>query len=273
MEEPKTLVLNGETRLSNVLNAIPGALEYIVALNPHDFKRLRNPVARKYMSPRISLRRIAAMVQMPESKLLHDLAALGDGKVEVAEAELPASAPRRSPQEPPEWFKQTDPENIHWVDLMPIDQVLGDPFPVVSVAVKQLAPGKVLGIRHHWEPQPLYDIWEKMRLQWFSRQVGEDEWEIFVYKPTSVLPSFAPDILVELRHLPESEAVPRVLTMFEQLLPGQLLEVSGFTPQTEELLQRAFAKKYPQGFSWQPATTSAGKPVIHLKPVDKPEDK
>ncbi len=55
--------ISAETRLSQVLDAVPGALDYIVSLNAHDFGRLRNPVLRRYMSSRISLRRVAAMVK------------------------------------------------------------------------------------------------------------------------------------------------------------------------------------------------------------------
>lgn len=66
--------LSADTRLSLVLDVIPGAPDYIVSLNPHDFGRLRNPVLRRYMSPRISLRRVAAMVGLPETKIVEDLA-------------------------------------------------------------------------------------------------------------------------------------------------------------------------------------------------------
>ena len=71
--------LTAETRLAKALDTIPGALDYIVGLNPHDFSRLNNPILRKYMAPRITLGRIAAMVKMPEERLLHDLAALAEG--------------------------------------------------------------------------------------------------------------------------------------------------------------------------------------------------
>ena len=84
--------LSGETQLSHALDAIPGALDYIVSLNPHDFKRLRNPFMRRYMSPRIRLRRVAAMAGVPEERLLRELAALSSGTAEVV-AGGPAAAP------------------------------------------------------------------------------------------------------------------------------------------------------------------------------------
>ena len=39
--------------MSQVLEAIPGALGYVVGVNPHDFQRLRNPFVRRDLSPPI----------------------------------------------------------------------------------------------------------------------------------------------------------------------------------------------------------------------------
>jgi hypothetical protein len=33
----------------------------------------------------------------------------------------------------------------------------------------------VLGIRHRWEPQPLYDLWAKMNLDWYATKIGDEE--------------------------------------------------------------------------------------------------
>ena len=73
-------ILNGDLRLSQLLDAHPETLDYIVSLNPHDFQRLRNPVLRRYMAARISLARIALMVGRPEPLLLADLQAVIDGE-------------------------------------------------------------------------------------------------------------------------------------------------------------------------------------------------
>ncbi len=183
---PKPRVINGETHLNIVLDHIPGAVEYIVSLNPHDFARLRNPVMRKFMSPRISLRRVAAMAGIREDELLQGLAALG-GEVEVhTAAPLALSQPLDAPQSPitqPAWMADISDDHIGWVNLLPIDDAQDDPFPAVSVAVKEMAPGAVIGIRHRWQPQPLYDVWARMGIAWYARQVSDDEWRIYVFKP------------------------------------------------------------------------------------------
>ncbi len=182
----RELRISGETRLNIALDHIPGAVEYIVSLNPHDFARLNNPLMRKLMSPRISLRRVAAMAGISEAELLEHLAALGS--VAVVRTATPVGLttpliPPQSPTAPPAWMADVSDDRIQWVDLLPIDDTQGDPFAPVSIAVKEMAPSTVVGVRHRWQPQPFYDVWARMGIAWFARQVADDEWHIYVYKP------------------------------------------------------------------------------------------
>ncbi|MBF6614305.1 MAG: DUF2249 domain-containing protein [Chloroflexi bacterium] len=279
------LQITGETRLNRVLESIPGALDYIVSLNPHDFGRLRNPVMRKYMSPRISLRRVAAMARVEEVRLIRDLAALcieqGDRQTDRSDntsavldrdsAQLPSSSRSsqlpESPATPPPWMSGVDESYLHWVDLLPIDRVLGDPMLPVTVAVRRLQPGGTIGIRHKWEPQPLYDIWQKMGLEWFARKISPDEWHIFVHKPSHSPPwvPLAPSrsILVELRHIPENEVPARVLVAFEQLEPGESMEMwvePGELERAVSMLQERHAGE----FSWEMKETTEDREIISV---------
>ncbi|MBF6612938.1 MAG: hypothetical protein IVW55_07380 [Chloroflexi bacterium] len=282
-----TLQITGETRLNRVLDSIPGALDYIVSLNPHDFGRLRNPVMRRYMSPRISLRRVAAMARVEEERLIRDLARLrvgqgdeqGDEQADRGDKTLaflardsaqllssPRSAPLpQSSATPPPWMLGIDESCLHWVDLLPIDDVLGDPMLPVTVAVRHLQPGVTIGIRHKWEPQPLYDIWQKMGLEWFARKISPDEWHIFVHKPSHSPPwvPLAPSrsILVELRHIPENEVPARVLVAFEQLEPGESMEMwvePGGLERALSMLQERHAGE----FTWEMKETTGDRDVV-----------
>lgn len=183
-------IITGETRLNIALDNIPGAVDYIVSLNPHDFARLKNPMMRKLMSPRISLRRVAAMAAISEGELLEHLAALGGDVTVQTSKTISLAEPLTPPQSPaaqPSWLADISDDNIPWVDLLPVDDAQGDPFPLVSVAVKEMAASSVIGVRHRWQPQPFYDVWARMGIEWYARQVGDDEWHIYVFKP----PTFA----------------------------------------------------------------------------------
>jgi len=175
--------LNGDTKLSEALKASPDILEYVISLNPHDFERLRNPLLNKVMPTRISLRRLATMVGMSESEFVAKINALaGLENYPEAPATKVASLPL-SPKERPDWLNGVDLNQITWVDVTPIDAVLGDPMPPINIAVNTSQPGDVIGIKHMWEPQPLYDIWHARKLMFWSQQISPDLWHVFVFKP------------------------------------------------------------------------------------------
>ena len=111
--------IDGDTRLSQVLDSVPDSLDYIVGLNPHDFERLRNPVLRRDMASRISLRRVVGIASTPEETLVGQVRVLVGGNGAVG----------------------------------------GDPFPAISLAVRQL----------EWYAEP-----------------SADRWQIFVYRPADV---------------------------------------------------------------------------------------
>jgi hypothetical protein len=248
--------LTAETRLAKALDTIPGALDYVVALNPHDFGRLNNPIMRKYMAPRISLGRIAAMVGMTEERLLHDLAALGDETVQVGAPTAAAPKPQ-SPATPPPWLEAAEAAGLHHVDVLRIDDAAGDPLPPINMAIKRLAPGATLVIHHRWEPQPLYDVWTRMGLEWFARQESAEACQIFVHRPPNVLATGAEVTpTVDLRHLPPGERAPRLIAMFEQLRPGEALEVLAEPSEWLDTVRAAFEQAHGADADWQPAADS-----------------
>lgn len=169
------------TRLKEALALDPRVAEYVISLNPHDFERLRNPLMRRLMAPRITLSRVAAMAGVAQEELLERIAALGGVRIIAGHPEQPVP---RSPKEAPPWVAGVASEGTSTVDLLPLDEALdGDPLPPVMRAVKALAPGEVLLVKHRWEPQPFYDVWSRMGgLEWFAERVGDEEWRIWVHR-------------------------------------------------------------------------------------------
>lgn len=175
--------MNAKTRLSVALAAHPDVLEYIISLNPHDFERLRNPLMQKVMPARITLGRIAAMVGMPETELvnkIHEIAGVTDAvsSDEIEHEELP-----HVPKEKPAWMIDCNTNAIQWVDVTPLDAHLGDPMPPINIAVNTSKPGDIIGIKHMWEPQPLFDIWHARGFEFWTEQIDPDLWHVYVYHP------------------------------------------------------------------------------------------
>jgi hypothetical protein len=80
-------------------------------------------------------------------------------------------------------METVDENKIQWVDVLAGDEKLLDPMPPINIGVNSIKPGEVLGVKHKWEPQPLFDIWQARGFEFWSKQIGPDEWHIFVYKP------------------------------------------------------------------------------------------
>ena len=82
----------------------------------------------------------------------------------------------------PAWLSAIASNSVRTVNLLPADERLdSDPLPPVITAMRGLAPGEVLRIRHKWEPQPFYDLWRRMGgFTWWAEQRGPDEWWIWV---------------------------------------------------------------------------------------------
>lgn len=138
MEQRPPITINADTRLNRVLDLDEAVLDYIVSLNPHDFERLHNPMMRRFMPPRITLGRVAAMTSVPLAQLLARIAALGGVAVDPAQNE--PTVPQALHMAPAWIVAPVAAE----VDLLPLDDALnGDPFPPVIDAVKGLAPGDV----------------------------------------------------------------------------------------------------------------------------------
>ena len=175
------LAVDGDAKLSKALKLHADVLEYVISLNPHDFERLRNPLMRRLMPPRIALTRVAEMTQTPLGELLrriHEAA-----HIELTDDErrglaaLGGTPGHGPPPEAPSWATRP----ARTVDLLESDETLdADPLLPISRAVKGSRVGDVILIKHKWEPQPLYDIWDKIGVDHFARSVGPDEWWIYV---------------------------------------------------------------------------------------------
>lgn len=100
--------VGSNTRLKKALDLDPRVVDYIVSLNPHDFQRLRNPLMRRLMSPRITLSRVAVMAGVPVGEPLEGVAALGGVAVKDERPEQPLP---QSPEEELPWLSETNPAN------------------------------------------------------------------------------------------------------------------------------------------------------------------
>lgn len=173
--------LTPQIKLSRALLLHSDVLPYIISLSPHDFERLNNPLMRQLMPPRITLARVAAMVDRPVEEIIQGI--YDAAKIERADNivfdDMSSSLPA-NPEKPPVWV--TD-DVVAVVDLLESDQRLDtDPFVPLFPALKQAAVSDVILLKHKWEPQPLYDVWQKLGVEYFSEQQSQNEWWVYLRK-------------------------------------------------------------------------------------------
>ncbi len=179
-QDKVTSMLKPETKLSKALGLHPDVLPYIISLNSHDFERLNAPLMRQLMPPRITLTRLAIMVGMPTNELINGIYAAAHIEATATtgvqlEQPLPSNLPKA-----PEWIMN---EIVEVVDLLEGDEQLDtDPFVPLFPALKRVQVGEVLLMKHKWEPQPLYDVWIKLGVEYFSVEKSLDEWWVYLRK-------------------------------------------------------------------------------------------
>lgn len=192
-EESKALemstIMDGNSRLSKALDLHPAVLEYIISLNPHDFARLRNPLMRRLMPPRIKLKRVAVMAGVTVARLLTEIHRIAGKELTPQDVEIisesdnePSSRLERNHSDSwrPAWVDSAAPVVV---DLLPSDERLDtDPVRPISLAIKSNPANTTILIKHKWEPQPLYDVWAKCGVEHFAEQRGPNEWWIYVRK-------------------------------------------------------------------------------------------
>jgi hypothetical protein len=176
------------SKLAKALQLHPDVLDYIVSLNPHDFERLYNPLMRKLLPQRITLARLAQMTNTPLAELLiiiHKKAQLplktADlQKIDQLSAASSVTPLPKNPTTSPDWIN--DPIS-KIVNLLASDDRLDtDPFVPLFPVINRAEEGDVILLKHRWEPQPLYDVWQKLNIKHFAIKAADDEWWIYIRK-------------------------------------------------------------------------------------------
>ncbi len=144
--------INANTRISALLREHPDALETIVSLSPK-FAKLRNPLLRKLMASRTTIRMASKIGGCAPEYFINKLAALGFQAEHLAEdEEMEAPAPL------PVFMQQLTASTTLELDVRPILNSGKDPFKTIMGAVSALHTGQTLKLINGFEPIPLIQL-------------------------------------------------------------------------------------------------------------------
>ena len=148
--------INSQTKISAIIKENKEAIEAIASINPH-FNKLRNPVLRRVLAPRVTVQDAARIGKCDVEVMLQKLAAIG---FEV-ETEKPEPAPGQAPavaDAPPPIVAALEAGQVRVLDVRPILAGGTDPFRHIMDTLKEVPDGHVLEVVNTFEPTPLIKI-------------------------------------------------------------------------------------------------------------------
>ncbi len=138
------MTINASTKIGTVIKDNPRAIETLIALSPH-FSKLKNPILRKLLAPRVSIAEAARIGNCPVNRILDSLAQIG---FEVNRAELPLEKAR-------EELAVSDFDLVTSHDARADLEKGLDPLGSILKKLADVAPGKTMLVINSFEPVPL----------------------------------------------------------------------------------------------------------------------
>ncbi len=143
-------MIDESTRISHIINHNEAAIEIIAGINSN-FRKLKNPVLRKLLAPRVNIRQAAQIGQVEPAVLLKALSTIGF-QINNNKKILVPTHPRNK--------QKTDMEITHKIpfDVRPILESGVDPYKSIMEKIELLQPTEALVIINSFEPIPLLNI-------------------------------------------------------------------------------------------------------------------
>lgn len=150
--------INGKTKISEIIKANENAIEAIASINPH-FKKLKNPVLRKVLAPRVTISDAAKVGKCDVQEIFNKLKSIG---FEI-ENSVGNEKEREMTQKEvhPKITEAIAAQKIKTLDVRPILESGIDPFKAIMETVTTLPEGFAIELINTFEPVPLINILHK----------------------------------------------------------------------------------------------------------------
>jgi len=172
------MTINADTKIAVLLKQSAGALDAIVSINPK-FEKLRNPLLRKLMAGRTSIRMASKISGNSVEDFFSKLVPLGFTIDTTNEHDTNEERPKL-----PAFFNTVKPEQISEFDARPVINADGDPLPLIIKKVKEIKTGNVLKIINSFEPTPLILLLKKQGFESYTDVINDNLVETYFYKTT-----------------------------------------------------------------------------------------
>ena len=157
--------INTRTKISTIINHNKDAIDVIAAINSH-FKKLKNPILRRVLAPRVTIADAARIGKCKVEDFLHALSKIG------FEIETITPETQRPVEENSEIENSIRTRRFKTLDVRPILEH-GDPFNHIMDAIKVLPYGFALEVINTFEPTPLIKILNNKGFSSLVKSEGE----------------------------------------------------------------------------------------------------
>lgn len=171
--------ITADTRISELIRANKDSIEAIASL-ARPFARLRNPILRKLMAPRVSIAEAAKIGGCSVGDFFIALGPLGfeaDSVKDQNGGHLPAEVK-------PDWLERTPDSDIRYFDVRGILSEGRDPLKQIMSEFKSISPGQILCIINNFIPTPLIRLLEKEQARCFTEEKKPGEYYTWFKKST-----------------------------------------------------------------------------------------
>lgn len=166
------LPIGPDTRVSKLIRADERAIEVLAELSPK-FKKLRNPLLRKVMAPRVTLAEAAKIGGIPFERMAEALEELGFDREKREDPEA-TFYPQPNPKGDPDLIADLSEEKVHPLDVRSELADGKDPFPSIMKALEQVPPEGALKLINSFEPIPLIRKLERKGYGHYVEEKGKE---------------------------------------------------------------------------------------------------
>jgi len=164
------------TKISRILRENKLAVETIASINPH-FKKLNNPVLRRVLAPRVTVKDAAKIGKISINEFLQKLKEIG---FDVIFDEQTQENLTKTPN------KKMDSSAIVVLDVRPTIESGADPFKEIMTAVKEMKELETLQVINVFEPIPLISILKEKGYKSWTNEINANEYHTFFRKETAL---------------------------------------------------------------------------------------
>lgn len=178
------MVIQENTRISDIIKANPASIEVIAAINKH-FNKLKNPVLRKVLASRVNVRDAANIANVKPEEILQALQKIG---FEIHTGTLKAASEKEVCQRDENFDRSEKSINIELgtdvirMDVRPLLEEGTDPFNAITKQVKGLLPNQKLLVINTFEPIPLINMLKEQGFEYLTTRPEKGEVHTLFFK-------------------------------------------------------------------------------------------